>query len=192
MSATRNTEHFLQSVTTHNDSTPHSDTRPNSPVLVIRNHPDYYLPGGDLFVRIDDTLFRIHSYFLIREAQAWRNLVGSTRKGKTATDPIVLNEDLYLAPRITANNFAHLLWVFYNPRYVSYDNTEEVWLQIQQLAIQWGMNEVMDLAYYELDKIEISHLEHYNSTRPWEDFARQSPDPGEEAIRVHYEDDHGP
>ena len=39
-----------------------TDTRPNSPTSSLLRHPNCYLPGGDLFIQIDDTLFRIPSF----------------------------------------------------------------------------------------------------------------------------------
>ena len=183
MSAHRNVEHFLSSVTTHIES--NSTTRPNSPIPIIHNHIDYYLPGGDLFIRVHNTLFRVHSYFFVRESEAWRNLIGSTTKGKTANDPIVIHDDICLLPRITPADFANLLWVFYNPRYIHYDATEETWLKIQQIAVQWMMNGVLNLAGHELDKIMVDHLEFYTL-----DAGCSSPDPDDEAIRIHIEDDH--
>ena len=72
----------MQSITTR--------TRPSSPVLALHNHPIYYFPGGDLFIRITSTLFRIHSYFLTRELRHWRNFLATT----TLEEPL-LNLSFY-------------------------------------------------------------------------------------------------
>ena len=89
------------------------NTCPNSPALLIHNHHEYYLPGGDLFLLSDATLFRVHSYFFTRESRFWHNLLGNTSKGREANNPIDLHIDTpFVLPPITAEHFASFLGYF--------------------------------------------------------------------------------
>jgi hypothetical protein len=168
-----------------------TDTRPNSPTPVIRNHPDYYLPGGDLFIKVDNTLFRVHLYFFTRESDLWRNLLGSTTQGRTANHPIDLVQQLNCYPTPTADTFANFLWVFYNPRYSIYNATQEVWEKIHDHAVGWHFREIERLSWREIDRIQGNP----GSDDGWYDNLDQWSyiwwfDPEEDAIRRHIEDDH--
>ena len=134
-----------------------TDTRPNSPIPVIRNHSIYYLPGGDLFIQVDSTLFRVHRYFFVRESDFWRNFLGSTTQGRTANDPITLPCN----PIPSVEEFACLLWVFYNPRYSIYKTSEENWITIHELALCWRFEEVQRLCWRELERINDEQMEEY-------------------------------
>ena len=160
MTTSRNVDHFMESITSS------STTRLNSPASIIHNHIEYYLPGGDLFILVDDTLFRIHSYFFRRESQDWRNLLGTTTTGRTADAPLILNEEFAIRPPATPLLFANFLWVFYNPRYSIYDASSTTWRQIQLYAIHWRMDQVQHLAYRELEAIKAddNYYYRYSST----------------------------
>src|SRR5271156_4606475 len=100
MTSSRNVDHFMESITSS------STTRPNSPNLPIHNHIEYYLPGGDLFILVDDTLFRIHSYFFHRESQNWQNLLGTTTTGRAPNAPLIFKNEFPLRPPATPSLFA--------------------------------------------------------------------------------------
>jgi hypothetical protein len=146
------------------------DTRPNSPTLVMQNHPDYYLPGGDLFIRVDTTLFRVHRLFFIRESDLWRNLLGSISQGQTANNPIDLIHQIPCDPTPTAETFASFLWVFYNPQYSIYETTEETWTVIFEQAYCWHFREIQNLCWREIEKLYNRRVEDYNdwANRPRE------------------------
>ena len=59
-------------------------THLNSPAPIITNHQEYYLPGGDLFIKVDNILFCVHAYFFIQESTIWRNILRMNRRGRTA------------------------------------------------------------------------------------------------------------
>ena len=84
----------------------------------------------------------------------WCNYLGNTDRGYEAYKPIQLNEENLIHPHITPANFVSFLWVFYNPRYTLYETTKEIWLKIQHYTISWEMNEIQDLTYQELTKLE--------------------------------------
>jgi hypothetical protein len=162
------------------------DTRPNSPNPIIRNHPDYYFPGGDLFIQVDSTLFRVHRLFFIRESDLWRNLLGSTIQGRTADNPIDLVRQMPCIPTSTAETLAHFLWIFYNPQYSIYETTEEIWKTIFDHALCWHFREIEGLCWREIWKIQERELESYYELYHDDNIF----DPEEDAIRQHIEDDH--
>ena len=170
-----------------------TDTRPNSPTPVIRNHRTYYLPGGDLFVQVDSTLFRVHSYFFTRESNLWRNLLGTTARGQTANNPIDLVQQMPSIPTSTAETFANFLWVFYNPQYSIYDGIEEeTWHTIHDHALCWQFEEITQLCWREIHKLQggtEDNYEWYDDLDAWTYYTIYE-SPEERALRRHIEDDH--
>jgi hypothetical protein len=133
---------------------PSSDTRPNSPLSNLIRHPNYYLPGGDLFIQVIGTLFRVHSYFFIRESMLWHHLLRNTTQGLSARDPIILHHEFELSPFPTPEIFASFLYVFYNPYYSVYDLSAVTWWNIESYAQTFGMRHVEDLVHREQRRIE--------------------------------------
>lgn len=114
----------------------------------LRNH-DYYLPGGDLFFLVEDYRFRVHRYFFERESRYFkRKLAAEPPPGSSDGNAIILEN-------VAAEDFARLLWVFYNPKYSLYDATLDDWEAIIELAHRWEFTEVKKLAIRELEKFEI-------------------------------------
>jgi len=141
-------------------------TRPNSPISNLRRHPNYYLPGGDLFIQIDDTMFRVHSYFFIRESSLWLYLLRTITRGRTLHDPIILSTEFHITPTPTPQTFAQFLWIFYNPYYGVYDVSISTWWNIEVYAACWTMNNILDLVDRELHRLIQLHR-HQLSTTPW-------------------------
>jgi len=61
--------------------------------------------------KADKTLFRVHSYFFVRESDYWKEELGDAvdeplKKGQDVRNSIILDE--------TPSDFAWFLWVFYN------------------------------------------------------------------------------
>ena len=71
-----------------------TDTHPNSPSCITHNHIKYYLPGRDLFLLINSTLFHVHSYFFTCKLCFWHNLLGRVNRGWEANNPIDINIDV--------------------------------------------------------------------------------------------------
>jgi len=119
-------------------------------VHVTKRHPIYYFEGGDLHVVVAETLFRVHSYFFIRESRPFHRKAnpvspGSPREGLTELAPILLEN-------ISPEEFETFLWVFYNPLLSVYETTIEKWKMILRLADLWDFKEVKELAVRELHK----------------------------------------
>ncbi|KAJ3492055.1 hypothetical protein NLJ89_g11281 [Agrocybe chaxingu] len=91
-----------------------------------------------------------YSYFSSRESSVFNKKLnpaspGDVREGQTDTDPIILED-------VSPEEFAKLLWVFYNPRYSIYDASISDWTSILNLADKWAFREVKELAVRELHK----------------------------------------
>ncbi|KAI5122320.1 hypothetical protein M0805_002487 [Coniferiporia weirii] len=146
---------------------------PNSPLSTPEGggntlrHDEYYIPDGD----VENTLFRVHQYFLVRESPAFRDLLylspsGYRSLGASDENPIHL-------PQVTAIEFAHFLWVFYNPKYSVYDAPMDAWTAILRLAHRWEFAEVRELAFRELGRMRISPVtrlalaEKYDAASDW-------------------------
>ena len=112
--------------------------KPNTPSTtqtIIRHH-QYYLPGRDLFILIDTTLFHVHKYFFEQEATKffvppYTNPDNNTPCGTFASHPIIFHG-------ISIYDFKQFLWVFYNPQLSLYNNTPGNWWSIGRLAGLWG------------------------------------------------------
>lgn len=115
-------------------------------------HPHYWLIGGDLYIRIDSVIFKVHSYWFRREARTFftrsngaadPTSPGDDLRGSTETTPIVINS-------ATVEEFEMLLWVFYNPLYDTYDADLPSFLTILRLAHEWGFPSVGRFALREI------------------------------------------
>ncbi|KAI0300450.1 hypothetical protein B0F90DRAFT_1629697 [Multifurca ochricompacta] len=123
---------------------------------VVR-HAEYYIHGGDVIFRVENTLFRVHRYFFTRDSAFFRDKLphppppGEFTKGSSDSNPLVL-EDTHKV------DFERFLWVFYNPKYSLYDGNVEEWTSILKLSHQWDFIEVKTLALRELEQLEIPPL----------------------------------
>ncbi|EGO26427.1 hypothetical protein SERLADRAFT_414470 [Serpula lacrymans var. lacrymans S7.9] len=118
-------------------------------VAKVVNHKDYYICSGDVKFLVENHLFRVQKYFFERESVFFRNMFAEESAGH---EPYVLRD-------VTSDDFASLLWVFYNPRYSLYNAPIERWGSILNLANRWEFPEVKDLAVRELEKIKIDPVD---------------------------------
>ena len=92
----------------------------SSPEPIIHSE-QYYLPGGDLYILIQNTMFRIHRYFFMRDSALFRARMehseayidDPTQTGTTRSDAIMFFNNFYTTPR----TFTTFLSIIYNPRY---------------------------------------------------------------------------
>jgi len=133
---------------------PAATAKANSSTNNSPHHSQYYITGADLIVRVEDTLFRIHRYFLTRDSAHFRNKLphppspGDSFTGSSDNNPLVLEDALKV-------EFERFLWVFYNPKYSLYDASVEEWTSVLKLAHQWDFIEVKALAIRELENLSI-------------------------------------
>ncbi|KAH8996791.1 hypothetical protein EDB92DRAFT_1528312 [Lactarius akahatsu] len=121
-------------------------------------HQEYFFRDGDITIRVEDSLFRFHKYFLTRESKHFHGMLIPNAipcrdpPGSSETNPIVLKD-------ATTEGFASLLWVFYNPEYSIYKAPLEKWKHILKLAQQWGFAQVEKLCIRELENLSIPPVE---------------------------------
>ncbi|KDQ23567.1 hypothetical protein PLEOSDRAFT_1023681, partial [Pleurotus ostreatus PC15] len=107
-------------------------------------HQRYYLSDGDLYALSDNTIFRIHAHFLQKHSvwiQTQPHLAG-----REEDKPLVLCEG------ISANDFAKVLWVFYDETLERQASGEE-WFGILLTAEKMQMPRVQLLASSKLKEL---------------------------------------
>ncbi|KAK0212412.1 hypothetical protein DFS33DRAFT_24506 [Desarmillaria ectypa] len=128
----------------------------SSPKLVgIKKHELYYIKGGDVYFLVQEYMFRVHRHFFDRESPKFRQMFGDpTSPGKEheGSSP----GTAFRLDDISAEEFTHFLWVFYNPRHSLYDASTDVWVNILHTACEWSFPEVKALAIRELDRKSMS------------------------------------
>ncbi|XP_006461446.1 hypothetical protein AGABI2DRAFT_118337 [Agaricus bisporus var. bisporus H97] len=130
-----------------------SCTQP-TPTDTLRRHEDYYLPGGDLHLLVGRTCFRIHSFFFLRESLYWKNrLAGMASTGMTHERPGFDENTALHIEGVEAEDFAHFLQVFYNPRYDTYNTSLANWETILRLATKWECPRIREIAVDHIDKL---------------------------------------
>ena len=131
----------------------------SSPKPIV-NSEHYYLPGGDLYILIQDTMFRIHRYFFWRDSALFRaqieqceaHIDDPTQTGTTRSDAIMFFNNFYTTPR----TFTRFLSIIYNPRYSLYDGyTQQDWNDVLVIATAWGFREITRIALQHIDDIPI-------------------------------------
>lgn len=121
-------------------------------------HPSYYIPGGDVVFRVENTLFRVHRYFFTRDSSVFLDKLphppppGEFSKGSSDNNPLFLEDTLKV-------DFENLLWVFYNEKYNIYEADVEVWSSILKLAHKWKFVEVKAFALRELEQLDMPALD---------------------------------
>ncbi|KAI9441497.1 hypothetical protein H4582DRAFT_1389435 [Lactarius indigo] len=119
-------------------------------------HEEYFFPDGDIIIRVEDTVFCIHGFFLTRESNHFRSMLIPTVPSRRCRDPPGSSEsNPVVLMDATSEAFADLLWVFYNPEYSIYSANLEKWKRILALAQQWGFIQVERLCVRELERLSI-------------------------------------
>ncbi|OCH93502.1 hypothetical protein OBBRIDRAFT_307268 [Obba rivulosa] len=131
---------------------PNSSSEGMTPVK-IKNHPVYYLTGGDLHFQVKNYRFRVHRYFFERESAWFRERLASpTSAGQSPKGSV---DNPFILDDVHPDDFSRFLWVFYNPQYSIYDASVEDWTAILKLAFDWRFQEVKKLVSRELEKFAL-------------------------------------
>ncbi|KAH9965395.1 hypothetical protein BC827DRAFT_854080 [Russula dissimulans] len=123
-----------------------------------RPHKEYFIAEADTTFKVENTLFKVHKYFFVRESPYFEKLFRhpappcNDPPGLSETNPVVLKD-------ITSEAFAGLLGVFYNRKYSIYNCTVDQWTRILALAQRWEFKEVEGLCVRELEKMPIPAVE---------------------------------
>ncbi|KAG6382000.1 hypothetical protein JVT61DRAFT_631 [Boletus reticuloceps] len=123
-------------------------------VGTTRRHEEYYFRGGDVCFQVENTLFRLHRHFFQRESAHFHNLLGSSREGDDGPE-----DNRFIIRDVKSDEFADLVWVWYNPRYSYEKQSKEKWLTILRLATLWGFREIKNLAIRQLEKMQLEPIE---------------------------------
>ena len=126
-------------------------TRPEPKEISL--YSTYYLPGGDLYIIIQNIVFRLHHYFFECDSpwfKEWFDTSDGTPSqpnGKTLSTAFILDD-------IQPDKFTDFLWVFYNPTYSLY-NTKSCcqWFGILKVAELYSFQSVTELVFRELSNL---------------------------------------
>ncbi|KAJ3559851.1 hypothetical protein NP233_g11160 [Leucocoprinus birnbaumii] len=138
---------------------------PNDPLNQLPQKGPYHIRGGDLYIQVEQFLFRVHSYFFLRESNFWRNeLDGPVTANNHRDDaPLKIGNNAatrYILKDVKAADFTKLLGVFYNRNYGDFSKAKGGdWIAILRLAGKWDFHEIKELAVEHLKKhtMELSH-----------------------------------
>ena len=131
-------------------SATHSSTFLFQPIC---NHPQYYLPGGDLYIITKAIRFHIHKYFFEWESVHFRTIFKITPL--VGSSP---NYTLDLSDMIKPNKLELFLSVMYNPKYNIYNLSMGQWFDIQSYASIWQFPEMFTLTEWEIKKLWIKEM----------------------------------
>ena len=121
--------------------------------LPLVRHHQYYIPGGDLYIQVQNILFHMHSYFFIQESDEFRKLL--LENSQQPYNRLSPSYPLFL-PDTDPETLANIL-----PKLSIYDASIDKWNSILRFATMWGFSEIEDLALQELCKIPEFNT-HYN------------------------------
>ncbi|KAI0827713.1 hypothetical protein BC628DRAFT_1418325 [Trametes gibbosa] len=125
-------------------------------VDTIRRHPKYYLNGGDLYIQVENYVYRVHRYFFERESAWYReNLAAETPLDQAPSSNGTSEANPFVLHGVLPEDFSKFLWVFYNPKYTLYDAALDDWIVILKLASSWRFEEVKQLCTRELEKFDL-------------------------------------
>ncbi|KAK0195864.1 armadillo-type protein [Armillaria mellea] len=126
-----------------------------SELVGIKNHEVYYVEGGDVYFLVGEYLFRVHRHILEEGSSKFQQMFGGpTSPGK---EPEGSSPDAaFRLSDITAEDFAHFLWIFYNPKPSIRDASTDVWVAILRTACRWSFPEIKALAIKELERRSIT------------------------------------
>ncbi|KAF9047650.1 hypothetical protein BJ165DRAFT_1344170 [Panaeolus papilionaceus] len=111
----------------------------------MRHHDEYFVKGGDFYLKCDDILFRVHSFFLHRDSAVFRKMIDTPACsskpscGKSESTPFEIK-------CATVEEFAKFCWVIYNKTYSIYDATPKQWLSILKIARKYEFDEATNCA----------------------------------------------
>ena len=113
----------------------------------ISMHSMYWLPGGDLYIIIQNIAFHVHHYFFEQDSpqfKTWSDNSDSTLSqpnGRTLSTAFILDD-------IQPNEFTNFLWVFYNPTHSLYNTkSHRQWLGILKVAELYTFWSVTELVF---------------------------------------------
>ncbi|KAG9312168.1 hypothetical protein JVU11DRAFT_7459 [Chiua virens] len=123
-------------------------------VSKMQRHEDFYLRDGNICFMVENTVFRLHRYFFERESKYFQQLLNPTGAGEDGSP-----DSPYTIRDVTSDEFAQLVWVWYNPGYSFSRKGKEHWLTVLRLATKWEFPEIRNLAIRQLERLDIEPVE---------------------------------
>lgn len=122
-------------------------------VSPVHHHSEYYLKDGNITFLVGDTLFRVHRHFFEVESQFFVKEFEKAPKEGTS------DSSAFRLEKVTVEDFAKFLWVWYSPSYRREIKPKDHWLTILELSTVWQFPEMKKLAVDELQKLDIEPIE---------------------------------
>ena len=119
----------------------------------IRNHPQYYLPRGNLYIITKAVWFRIHKYFFEWESVHFRTIFKTS--SMVGSSP---NFALNLSDMINPDELKLFLSVMYNPKYNIYNLSMGQWFNIQSYASIWQFPEMYALTEWAIESLRVKEM----------------------------------
>ncbi|KAF5354818.1 hypothetical protein D9756_005637 [Leucocoprinus leucothites] len=116
----------------------------------------YYLPNADLHFQVEQTLFRVHSYFFTRESPQFRERMAGVDCARSNTHDGRSDQTAISVKNTSVEDFSDFLWVFYDPSYM-YNAPATIWSVVLTLSspTRWDFPKVQTLALHHLNKLSL-------------------------------------
>ncbi|KAL9712189.1 hypothetical protein Ac2012v2_005266 [Leucoagaricus gongylophorus] len=117
-------------------------------------HAEYYLPDGDLHFQVEQTIFRVHSYFFTRESPQFRERMAGAECARSSAHDGRTDQTAIPVKNTSVEDFSQLLWIFYNSTYI-YNASPSIWGSILSLSSpgRWDFPKIHALALHNLNNL---------------------------------------
>ncbi|KAL0952880.1 hypothetical protein HGRIS_007099 [Hohenbuehelia grisea] len=143
----------------------------------ISRHAEYHIEDGNIILLVEKTLFKVHRHFLVTQSPVFKDMLGmpvSTEDEDVAVEGLSDDNPITL-PGDKADDFASLLWMFYNPSVTTYDASITRWKGVLTLADKYQMDQLLRSSVRALGNIpnalspieKIALREKHNIEKEW-------------------------
>ncbi|KII91624.1 hypothetical protein PLICRDRAFT_51762 [Plicaturopsis crispa FD-325 SS-3] len=105
-------------------------------------HSEFYIQNGMNEFLVENQLFRVHSYFLVRESEKLRSIIMRPREASDSAIPL---------PGVTVTEFESLMSFFHHGMHSDYDPSLDEWTALLSIASHFGMASLRERAIAEID-----------------------------------------
>ncbi|KZP10455.1 hypothetical protein FIBSPDRAFT_833449 [Athelia psychrophila] len=106
-------------------------------------HPNLYLEDGNIIFLVENTLYRVHRHFFVRQSPVFRDML-SVPSGSDKEEG--LSDDAPIRLPVESLDFERFLWLFYNETYEQEALAVE-WTSIIELAVMWQFTVISEFAF---------------------------------------------
>ncbi|KAF8070388.1 hypothetical protein FPV67DRAFT_1668245 [Lyophyllum atratum] len=123
-----------------------------------RRHPHYYMPQGNVVIRVQNTLFKLDLSVLHEKSPILRIITPPDYVGKTCLHGFD-DEHPFVLPEVEELDFVRLLWVLYPSNSHPFTTAKvDDWVSILKLASIYQIDDVRDLAIARLHSSQIGPI----------------------------------